>query len=191
MSVEQSERGAGEEQRIAVRPAARPRPGRRGRRKGVLGQRVGRVLRPPRTPPARRGSALAEFGEAVRRWGEIGANHLGMVNPRRRSVTWFGGLSAPACRVVWMSDNVDLSDTYSIRTVVKGHFQRLRAPRVWLEHSLTCGRSHQSQEIGQIGPASDNSCLELNEAVSRHDARSRSTPLAHRSERTAGLRRDG
>ena len=103
--VEEREAGAGGEQGIALPcPSARPRPGRNRRRR-----RKGLRFRGFRRRPAfaralcRSGAAtaLAEVGEAGRRARvEIGANHLGMMNRRRRFVTLFGAESAPLV-VVW------------------------------------------------------------------------------------------
>ena len=90
-SVEQSEAGAGGEQGIALPcPAARPRPGgdRRGQERKILrAQGVGDgppCLRAPwRRRRRGRVTVVGEVGKEVR----VGANHLGMVNCRRRFVT--------------------------------------------------------------------------------------------------------
>ena len=58
----------------------------------------------------RRGNALAGVGERVGNEGQVGANHLGMVNRWRRFVTLFARESAPLVVGVAMSDKIALSD---------------------------------------------------------------------------------
>ena len=91
--VEKCEAGAGGEQRIALPcPSARPRPGRdrRRRRKGLAFRGfAGRPLRSARACRSGARNALARVGGRVGNEVEVGANHLAMVNRRRRFVTCF------------------------------------------------------------------------------------------------------
>ena len=97
--VEQSEAGAGGEQRIALPcPSARPRPGRdrRRRRKGLPFRGFRRApLRSRRASRAARERAPPSVWRRVGEQVEIGANHVRMVNRRRRFVTCLCELSAP------------------------------------------------------------------------------------------------
>jgi hypothetical protein len=89
MRVEQRQSGAGEDQRIAVRPAARPRPrrDRRWRRKDLPFWGFRRVPLGLRALDGRRGNALCRDRREVDKPVEIGANHVTMVNRQRLFVS--------------------------------------------------------------------------------------------------------
>ena len=93
-------------------PSVRPRPGwnRRRRRKGPRFWGFRRSRSRSGRADARHGNGLAEVGEGVGNEGELGANHLAMMNSLAAlcHVVWRG--IRPACRGVGMSDNLTLSD---------------------------------------------------------------------------------
>jgi hypothetical protein len=77
-------------------PSARPDPGgnRRGRRKSWSSGAFQRDRVRPGSAPRRHGNAVAEVGDQVGSEGRVGANHLAVMSPRRRFVSFFVGLSA-------------------------------------------------------------------------------------------------
>ena len=113
MRVEQSEPGAGGKQRIAVPcPSARPRPGRRSQwREELCNQGVGGCPIQSSTGSHANRDALAGVDDELRNQMEVGANHLAMVNRRRRFVIFIWQIIRPACRAAAMSDKLALSDT--------------------------------------------------------------------------------
>ena len=133
--VEQREPGAGGEQRIALPcPSARPRPGRdrRRRRKGLVLRGFRRARLGSRPRRGRRRNAVQKVWRAVGEQVEIGANHVGMVNRRRRFVTLCGEESAPL--VVGRRCPISLHYRTSIRRPAQTPCQTPRNPALRPSH---------------------------------------------------------